>query len=84
MKWYYITFRSVTGAQIGERLLRRQGVECSLQRTPRWMEQKGCGYCLKLRPGKLSEALDILKNGGAVYSKVYMLDGTGPVREVEP
>ena len=38
MRSDYITFRSVTVAQRGERLLRSGGIDCVLQRTPRWME----------------------------------------------
>ena len=44
MKKCIITFRSVTPAQRAEEVLRRAGVECSIQRTPKWMEEKGCGY----------------------------------------
>ena len=34
MRSDYITFRSVTVAQRGERLLRSGGIDCVLQRTP--------------------------------------------------
>ena len=83
MKWYYITFRSVTAAQMGERILRRNRIECTLQRTPRWMEQKGCGYCLKLRQGDLEPALQALREGGASYSKVYLRQDGAEAGEVE-
>ena len=49
MRFCYITFRSVTPAQKGEGVLRRAGVDCTMQRTPRWMEEQGCGYSLRLR-----------------------------------
>ena len=39
-----ITFRSVTPAQRGEAILKREGINCTLQRTPRSMQEKGCGY----------------------------------------
>ena len=42
MKNCIITFRSVTPAQRAEETLRRAGVECAVQRTPKWMEDKGC------------------------------------------
>ena len=41
MRIFIITFRSVTFAQRGERLLNRNNHRCVLQRTPKWMEQQG-------------------------------------------
>ena len=49
MKFYYVTFRSVTHGQRGEQLLKSQGIRCHLLRTPKWMESKGCGYSLQVR-----------------------------------
>ena len=49
MRVYFITVRSVTFGQRAEKVLRKGGIFCSLQRTPRWMEEQGCGYCLRLR-----------------------------------
>ena len=46
---YFITFRSVTYAQRAERLLSRAGFRCRIQRSQRWMAEKGCGYSLRLR-----------------------------------
>ena len=46
MRLYYITFRSVTFAQRAEKLLNQKGFRVSLMRTPRWMEEQGCGYAL--------------------------------------
>lgn len=43
MKEYFVTFRSITFAQRGQNVLRSAGVPVQLQRTPRWMEEKGCG-----------------------------------------
>ena len=48
MSYYFITFRSVTHAQRGEKVLQKEGLRCTLQRTPRWMEEQGCGYALKI------------------------------------
>ena len=41
MKVYYITFRSVTYAQRGEKVLQKSGVRVALLRTPKWMENQG-------------------------------------------
>ena len=82
MKTYYITFRSITFAQRGERLLRQGGVDCMLQRTPKWMEQRGCGYCLRVRPNDALRAVDLLRRGNALYSKLYAQTDTGKVEEL--
>jgi hypothetical protein len=77
MKSDYITFRSVTIAQRGERLLKGSGIDCILQRTPRWMEERGCGYCLRIRPGQVTESLTRLKEAGIIFSKVYTWQDNG-------
>ena len=61
MNQYFITFRSVTMAQRGEGTLKRKGIRCTLQRTPRWMEEQGCGYCLRLRQEDAGQALQQLR-----------------------
>ena len=61
MNVYYITFRSVTFAQRGEEILRRGGISSVLQRTPRWMEEQGCGYCLRLRTDDVQTGTALLR-----------------------
>ena len=82
MKFYYITFRSVTHAQRGEQLLKSQGIRCHLLRTPKWMEQRGCGYCLRVRPGDALKALEVLRRAGAPYSKLYAQTDSGKMEEL--
>ena len=60
MRYYFITFRSVTYAQQGERLLKGSGFRCALHRTPRWMEEQGCGYALKVRSAEIEPATALL------------------------
>ena len=38
----------VTIVDLEEDTLHRAGVRCTVQRTPKWMEEKGCGYSLKM------------------------------------
>ena len=75
MKTEFITFRSVTPAQRGQRVLQKAGVDVVLQRTPRFMEERGCGYCLRLRPGDLHRAVEFLRRENVAFSKVYATVG---------
>lgn len=67
----FITFRSVTPAQQAQRLLRRSGVESLLQRTPARLQERGCGYCLRLHPSRTEQAQAMLRSAGIPYSAVY-------------
>ena len=82
MKIYYITFRSVTFAQRGERLLTAEGVRCTLQRTPKWMEAQGCGYCLRLRTEDVHNAVGILHRAGLPMRKIYVQRKDGNLEEM--
>lgn len=78
----YITFRSVTLAQRGERTLHRGGVDCALQRTPRWLEERGCGYCLRLRSRDTQKAVELLRGNGVGFGKVFATNEAGGVEEL--
>lgn len=82
MRIFYITFRSVTYAQRGERILQGNGIRCTLRRTPRWMEQQGCGYCLRLGADGVRPALQLLQKEGIPYRKVYLQGGDGQLEEM--
>lgn len=71
MGMYFITFRSVTPAQRGQRILQQAGINCGLLRTPRWMEERGCGYCLRLRSEDGSRAVGLLHQNQLSFSKIY-------------
>ncbi len=83
MNVYYVTFRSVTLAQRGEVLLRKNGLRSQLQRTPRWMEEQGCGYCLRIQTGQIGMVREILNRGRIPYRKIYELKNDGMVEEVQ-
>ena len=82
MNVYYITFRSVTFAQRGEEILRRGGISSVLQRTPRWMEEQGCGYCLRLWAKELKPAAELLVREGVPFRKLYVQKESGELEEV--
>ena len=81
MKNCMITFRSVTPAQRGEGVLKRGGIPCVLQRTPRWMQEKGCGYSLRLECRQVQEAVSLLRKQGVAFQKAYTLLDGGAVEE---
>ena len=82
MRVYFITVRSVTYGQRAESVLRKGGVSCTLQRTPRWMEEQGCGYCLRLRTDDISLPLRLLRTSQVLFRKVYVQRPDGEVEEV--
>lgn len=79
---YLITFRSVTYAQRGERVLNRAGERCSLRRTPRWMEEQGCGYSLRVHTGNIARAVGLLRSEQLPMGKVYLRREDGGLEEV--
>ena len=84
MKFYYITFRSVTFAQRGERVLTEAGIHCAMQRTPGWMENKGCGYALRIWTADVQDVLALLRRNGVPMRKLYRKDADGQLEEVAP
>ena len=82
MKVFFITFRSITHAQRGERTFVRAGIKCHMRRTPRWMEERGCGYGLEVTMGELSGALALLKEQGIPWRKTWLLHSSGEVEEL--
>ena len=71
MEYGFITFRSVTVAQRGERVLQKEGISCALRRTPKWMAEQGCSYCLRLRSRELDRGVAVLQRNNVPISKVY-------------
>ena len=77
-----ITFRSVTPAQRAEEVLHRAGVECVVQRTPKWMEEKGCGYSVRLDRQDVMAAAMLLRQAGISFKKAYALSDSGAPEEL--
>ena len=82
MRFYFITFRSVTYAQRAEKLLNQRGYRVSLLRTPRWMEEQGCGYALKLWTNRISAAVQLLRENRIQMRKVYEQTEDGGMEEM--
>lgn len=82
MKDCLITFRSITPVQRAESILKQAGIRCSLQRTPKWMEEKGCGYSLKVPAGHLQTVIELLKAQNVPYRKIYCVRQNGTTEEM--
>ena len=82
MKSFFITFRSVTHAQRGEQVMKTGGYKCRLRRTPRWMEERGCGYGVEVTAFSLNDALGLLKDQQIPWRKTWLLHGSGEVEEL--
>ena len=78
-----ITFRSVTPAQRAEKLLRGTGIQCDLGRTPRWMEEQGCGYNVRVRWGKSEDISMLLRSHKIPFRKVYLQHSSGETEELQ-
>ncbi len=82
MEVYLITFRSITPAQRGEALLRRGQISCMLRRTPGWLQDKGCGYSLRLSKENILGAVSLLRSAQIPFQKVYYQPEKGRAEEV--
>lgn len=71
---WLITFRSITFAQRGERLLGRMGITTVLQRTPKALAERGCSYSLRVRENDGADAVEILRKYQLPFLKIYILE----------
>lgn len=78
---WLITFRSVTFAQRGERALRSRQIPCRMQRTPKYLTERGCGYCLRLQGTDALQAVEILRREKLAYEKLYAMKEDGSTEE---
>ena len=79
---YYITFRSVTFAQRAEKLLQKRNIRAGVMRTPRWMEEQGCGYALKIWTQDIGGAVNLLRENQILLRRVYRQQEDGSLEEI--
>ena len=82
MKTFFLTFRSITQAQRAERAFTKEGMGVTLRRTPRWMEERGCGYGVEVKCPDLRTALGVLRREKIPFRKSYLLHADGMVEEL--
>ena len=80
---WLITFRSVTFAQKAQSALNKADIPCTMQRTPRELSQRGCGYCLRVRSADALAAVQLLQERQISYGKTYALTDDGKLEERE-
>lgn len=73
MNGFYFTFRSVTAAQRGQRLLSSAGISAAIQRTPATLSVHGCGYCLRVSSRWVEQAAKTLRGSGV--QRCYVRNG---------
>lgn len=83
MSFFDITFRSVTYAQRGERILNREGIRCTLRRTPKQLQTRGCGYSLRVWMADVTSAVELLRENGVSISRVFEEKPDGSMEELE-
>ena len=82
MKTFFLTFRSITQAQRAERAYAKAGIGCVLRRTPRWMEERGCGYGVEVKCPDLHTGLEVLRREKIPFRKSNLLHPDGAVEEL--
>ena len=82
MRHCILTFRSVTPAQRGEVILKREGINCTLQRPPRSMPETGCGYSLMLRQQDAIRSAELLRRNQIPFQKSYQRRENGCFEEM--
>ena len=78
---WMITFRSVTYAQRAERTLRTRQILSQIQRTPKHLTDRGCGYCLRLAELDMPRAVEILRREKLPFEKLYVIGENGATEE---
>lgn len=75
MNGILFTFRSITTAQRGQSVLRNRGIDGTLRRTPRRLENQGCGYCLVVSTENGKQAARLFRQNDISYRRVYRIVG---------
>lgn len=75
MNGILFTFRSITTAQRAQFVCRSKGVDSSLRRTPRRLEQQGCGYCLVVANQHGEKCARLFRENDIAFRRVYRLIG---------
>lgn len=64
---YYVNYKSVTKAQRAQRELEKRGVQAALVRTPKALQEGGCGYSLRIGQRDFARVRPLPAGHGRVY-----------------
>lgn len=74
MNDYLLTCRSLTYAQRTQRVLSNNGFKANVQRTPAEASREGCGFSVKLRGARLSDAMRVLSAASLMPRRVFSFE----------
>jgi len=82
MNYYLITCRSLTYAQKTAAALERAGITSHIIRSPKSIEEGGCGYSVKVSEHRLKDSLQVLRRSELKPLHIFVSDGEGNYHEV--
>lgn len=83
MQQQLIMCRSLTYAQRASAVLERSGITAAVSRAPQELTAGGCGYCVKIAPRRLREALRVLDRARLPYGRLYRYEPENGYVEVQ-
>lgn len=78
-----VTFRSITAAQNAARALEQAGLPVQVLRTPRALQEQGCGYCVRA-PAEPETIRQLLTDEHIAFRRLYRRGADGAWQEAEP
>jgi len=78
---YLLTFRSLTYAQQGSRVLERAGISGAVVRVPKELSARGCSYGVSLQERHIDAAERVLRKAGFMPEKIYRKLDDGGLEE---
>ena len=67
MREYYVNYRSLTKAQSAQHFLKQRGIPAELLRTPKALQENGCGYTLRMTEKAFQRARPLPPGHGRIY-----------------
>ena len=83
MSQIWVTFRSITAAQNAARALEQAGLPAQVLRTPRALQERGCGYCVRA-PAEPETIRQLLTAERIAFRRLYRRGADGAWQEAEP
>lgn len=78
---YLLTFRSLTYAQQGSRVLERAGIAGAVVRVPKGISIRGCSYGISLPERHFRGAVSVLRKAGLMPEKAFLRREDGTMEE---